>query len=208
MGFNSKTIIFLGILFFIFQLINFISINEINPEIERAQVLAALSSISIILIGVLFERIDTKSGDKVVLKGENRFTYENDIPKELLDELAWGSQTILTSTAAASILINYKGKNILKRGIVSQSDFKLGEICKRSIKDMKMISLVNTKFYPGKEEFNDFCPNLPSILICPVKKDLIILIGGWSTRCFTKSDEKWIMNWIKKLPNIIDKSKY
>ena len=83
MGFNGKTVIILGIVFFIFQLINFISINEINPEIERAQVLAALSSISIILIGVLFERIDTKSGDKVVLKGENRFTYENDIPKEL-----------------------------------------------------------------------------------------------------------------------------
>ena len=208
MGFNGKTVIILGIVFFIFQLINFISINEINPEIERAQVLAALSSIFIILIGLLFERIDTKSGEKVFLKGDNKFIYEKEIPKELLDELAWGSQAILTSTAAASILINYKGKNILKRGIVSPNDFYPGEICKRSLKDMKMISLVNTKFYPGKEEFNDFCPNLPSILIYPVKKDLIILIGGWSSRCFTKSDEKWIMNWIKKLPKIFENSNY
>ena len=208
MGFNGKTIIILGIVFFLFQLINFISISEINPEIERAQVLAALSSIFIILIGLLFERIDTKSGEKVFLKGDNKFIYEKEIPKDLLDELAWGSQAILTSTAAASILINYKGKNILKRGIVSPNDFSLGEICKRSIKDMKMISLVNTKFYPGKEEFDDFCPNLPSILIYPVKKDLIILIGGWSTRCFTKSDEKWIMNWIKKLPIIFENCNY
>ena len=208
MGLNGKTIIILGIVFFIFQLINFISISEINPEIERAQVLAALSSICIVLIGILFERIDPKSGEMVSLKGDNKFTYEKEIPKELLEELAWGSQAILTSTAAASILINYKGKNILKRGIVSPNDFNIGEICKRSIKDMKMISLVNTKFYPGKEEFDDFCPNLPSILIYPVKKDLIILIGGWSTRCFTKSDEKWIMNWINKLPKIFDYSKY
>ena len=208
MGFNGKTIITLGIIFFLFQLINFISINEINPEIERAQVLAALSSIFIILIGLLFERIDTKSGEKVHLNGDNKFVYEKEIPKELLDELAWGSQAILTSTAAASILINYRGKNILKRGIVSSNDFNPGEICKRSIKNMKMISLVNTKFYPGKEEFNDFCPNLPSILIYPVKKDLIILIGGWSSRCFTKSDEKWIMNWIKKLPKIFENSNY
>ena len=125
-----------------------------------------------------------------------------------MDELAWGSQTILTSTAAASILINYKGKNILKRGIISPNDFILGEICERSLKDMKMISLVNTKFYPGKEEFDDFCPNLPSILIYPVNKDLIILIGGWSTRCFTKSDEKWIMNWINKLPTIFQNCRY
>ena len=208
MKFNGKTVITLGMVFFIFQLINFISINEINPEIERAQVLAALSSIFIILIGLLFERIDPKSGEKVILEGDNKFIYEEEIPKELLDELAWGSEAILTSTAAASILIHYKGKNILKRGIISQSEFNLGEICKRSIKDMKMISLVNTNFYPGKEEFNDFCPNLPSIMIFPVKKDLIILIGGWSTRCFTKSDEKWISNWIKRLPKIFEKSKY
>ena len=208
MEFNGKTIIILGVVFFIFQLINFISIKEINPVIERAQVLAALSSIVIILIGLLFERIDPKSGEKVYLKGDNKFIYDQGIPKELMDELAWGSQAILTSTAAASILMNYKGKNILKRGIVSPNDFYLGEICKRSIKDMKMISLVNTKFYPGKEEFDDFCPDLPSILICPVKKDLIILIGGWSTRCFTKSDEKWIMNWIKKLPKIFENSNY
>ena len=145
---------------------------------------------------------------KRVRRGDIKFIYDNDIPKDLMDELAWGSEAILTSTAAASILINYKGKTILRRGIVSQNEFIPGEICKRSINDMKMISLVNTKFYPGKEEFDDFCPNLPSILVYPVKKDLIILIGGWSTRCFTKSDEKWIMNWIKKLPQLFENSKY
>ena len=208
MGFNGKTIIILGIVFFIFQLVNFFSISEINPEIERAQVLAALASVLIILIGILFERIDTKSGEKVLLRGENKFIYEKEVPQVILEELAWGTEAILTSTAAASILINYKGKNILRRGLVSEDNFNLGEICKRSLKDMKMISLVNTKFYPGKEEFNNFCPDSPSILIFPVKKDLIIIIGGWSTRCFTKSDEKWIMNWIKKLPKIFDNSKY
>tara|TARA_Y100000589_G_scaffold306776_1_gene321827 strand:+ start:1013 stop:1639 length:627 start_codon:yes stop_codon:yes gene_type:complete len=208
MGFNGKSIIYLGIILFIFQLINFLSINEINPEIERAQVLAALSSIILILVGFLFERIDPKSGKQVLLKGDNKFIYDKEIPRDLLEELAWGSEAILTSTAAASILINYKGQNILRRGIISQNEFNLGEICKRSIKDMKMISLVNTKFYPGKEEFDDFCPDLPSILIFPVKKDLIILVGGWSTRCFTKSDEKWIMNWIKKLPKCFENSKY
>ncbi len=208
MRFNGKTITILGFILFIFQLINFISISEINPEIERAQVLAALSSIVIILIGILFERINPKSGEKVLLKGDNKFIYKDEIPKVLLEELAWGSEAILTSTAASSILINYKGQNILRRGIISQNEFKIGEICKRSIKDMKMVSLVNTRFYPGKEEFDDFCPNLPSILIFPVKKDLIVIIGGWSTRCFTKSDEKWIMNWIKKLPKIFEHTKY
>ena len=57
MNFNGKTLITIGVILFALQLINFISIKEINPEIERAQILSALSSIIIILIGLLFERI-------------------------------------------------------------------------------------------------------------------------------------------------------
>ena len=51
MNFNGKNLIFIGSILFFMQLINFVSINQINPEIERAQVLAAISSIIIMLIG-------------------------------------------------------------------------------------------------------------------------------------------------------------
>ena len=67
-----------------------------------------------------------------------------------------------------------------------------------------LISLVNTKFYPGKEEFHNFCPDIPSILIVPINNKAFILVGGWSTRCFTKSDERWIKNWSKKINNIFE----
>lgn len=199
MKFNGRSIIFSGVILFLFQLANFFSIKNINPEIERAQVLAALSSIIIILIGLLFERFNPLSGERVPLKGEIKFIYEEDLSTDLLDELAWGSEAILTSTAAATILIHHKGKNILKRGLISENEFLPGEICNRCLKEMRLISLVNTKFYPGKDEFNNFCPEIPSILIVPINKYSFILIGGWSTRCFTKSDEKWINNWSKKL---------
>tara|TARA_Y100000589_G_scaffold225975_1_gene213404 strand:+ start:88 stop:714 length:627 start_codon:yes stop_codon:yes gene_type:complete len=199
MNFNGKNLIVIGSTLFLLQLINFVSINQISPEIERAQVLAAISSILIILIGFLFQRISPISGEKVSLKGENCFIYDLSMPKELLNELAWGSEAILTSTAAATILINNKGKNILKRGIVSKSNFIPKDICLRCMKENKIISLVNTKFYPGSEEFDDFCKDVPSVLVIPVNKECFILVGGWSSRCFTKSDEKWIINWSKKL---------
>ena len=199
MKFNGKSLIILGSILFLLQLINFISINQISPEFERAQVLAAISSIIIVLIGFLFQRISPMSGEKVDLKGENGFIYDPAIPKELLNELAWGTEAILTSTAAASILINFKGKNVLRRGIISKSNFSPKDICLRCLKENKFISLVNTKFYPGSEEFDDFCKNIPSVLVIPVNKECFILVGGWSSRCFTKSDEKWIMNWSKKL---------
>ena len=199
MNLNGKNLIIIGSVLFLLQLINFLSINEISPEIERAQVLAAISSIIIILIGFLFQRISPISGDKVALKGENGFIYDPSIPKRLLNELAWGSEAVLTSTAAASILISNKGKSILKRGIITKKNFIPKDICQRCLKENKIISLVNTKFYPGSEEFDDFCEDIPSILIVPINKECFILIGGWSSRCFTKSDEKWIINWSKKL---------
>ena len=203
MNFDGKTLIFIGSILFLFQLANFFSISSITPVLERAQVLSAISSIIIILIGFLFKQFQPSSGIKVELNGENKFIYDNNLQDDLLNELAWGSEAILTSTAAASILIHNDGKNILRRGIVSDDSFTPGETCLRSIKEMKLISLANTKFYPGRDEFITFCREVPSILIIPINKKSFILVGGWSSRCFTKSDEKWIKNWAKKLNNIL-----
>ena len=206
MGFNGKSLIFIGTLLFIFQIANFFSIEIITPELERAQVLAAIASLIIILIGFLFKQFEPLAGEKANLKGENKFIFDKNIPNEVIDELAWGSEAILTSTAAAAILIHNDGVNILRRGITSSNEFSPGVTCLRSTKDMKLISLANTKFYPGRDEFSNFCPEIPSILVVPINAKAFILIGGWSAKCFTKSDEKWINNWAKKINNIFLKN--
>ena len=206
MGFNGKSLIIIGSLLFFFQIANFLSIESITPELERAQVLAAIASLIIVLIGFLFKQFEPLAGEKADLKGENKFLYESKLPDEVIEELAWGSEAILTSTAAASVLIHNDGENILRRGITSSKPFKPGETCLRSLKDMKLISLANTKFYPGRDEFNNFCTGIPSILIVPISSKAFILIGGWSSKCFTKSDEKWINNWSKKINNIFSKN--
>ena len=206
MGFNGKTLILIGTVLFFFQIANFFSIEIITPELERAQVLAAIASLIIILIGFLFKQFEPLAGEKADLKGENKFIFEKNIPNEVIDELAWGSEAILTSTAAAAILIHNDGVNILRRGITSSNEFSPGDTCLRSTKEMKLISLANTKFYPGRDEFSDFCPEIPSILVVPINAKAFILIGGWSAKCFTKSDEKWINNWSKKINNIFLKN--
>ena len=206
MGFNGKSLILIGSILFIFQIANFFSIEIITPELERAQVLAAIASLIIILIGFLFKQFEPLAGEKANLKGENKFIFDKNIPNEVIDELAWGSEAILTSTAAAAILIHNDGINILRRGITSSNEFSPGDTCLRSTKDMKLISLANTKFYPGRDEFSDFCPEIPSILVVPINAKAFILIGGWSAKCFTKSDEKWINNWSKKINNIFLKN--
>jgi len=146
MGFNGKSLILIGAILFIFQIANFISIETITPELERAQVLAAIASLIIILVGFLFKQFEPLAGEKAALKGENNFLFDKNMPDEVIDELAWGSEAILTSTAAASILIHNDGVNILRRGVISSNDFKPGETCLRSIKDMKLISFSTLNF--------------------------------------------------------------
>ena len=208
MNFNGKTLIIIGSILFFFQLGNFFSVDSITPAFERAQVLSAISSVIIVLIGFLFKQFNPNLGERVELKGENKFLFDSGMPADILDELAWGSEAILTSTAAATILIHNNGKNILRRGIVSNDVFNPVETCFRSVKDMKLISLANTKFYPGRDEFFSFCPNIPSVIIAPINNKSFILIGGWSYKCFTKSDEKWINNWSKKLNNLFIKNSF
>ena len=208
MNFNGKTLIIIGSVLFFFQLVNFFAVDTISPAFQRAQVLSAISSIIIVFIGFLFKQFNPNLGARVELKGDNKFLFDSGMPADILDELAWGSEAILTSTAAATILIHNNGKNILRRGIVSNDVFNPGETCLRSVKDMKLISLANTKFYPGRDEFFSFCPNIPSVIIAPINNKSFILIGGWSYKCFTKSDEKWINNWSKKLNNLFIKNSF
>ena len=123
MGFNGKSLILIGTILFIFKITNFFSIETITPELERALVLAAIAALIIILIGFLFKQFEPITGKKANLKGENKFLFDKNIPDEVIDELAWGSEAILTSTAAAAILIHNDGVNILSRGIISSNDF-------------------------------------------------------------------------------------
>ena len=84
MYFNGKTLIIIGSILFFFQLGNYISIDSISPALERAQVLSAISSVIIVLIGFLFKQFNSNIGDKVELKGENKFIFEPNIPLSLI----------------------------------------------------------------------------------------------------------------------------
>ena len=68
----------------------------------------------------------------------------------------------------------------------------------------KITSLANTKLYPGRYEFDAVLDNLPSIIVCPISSKGILILGGWSERCFNKTDEKWIMGWSQRIKNSLE----
>ena len=176
---------------------------SVTPSFQRAEVLASLTSIILIALSLIIKEAKVKDKNKVVLKGEQGLIINDKINDLLKNELAWGSHLILTATAACTILIYFNEDIILRRGMITQNKFIPGPICMRSSNTGDIISLVNTKMFPGRIEFDPILENLPSILVCPIAKKGYLIVGGCSERSFTKSDEIWIEGWAKKIYSLI-----
>ena len=201
----SSLVIIFGAFLLILSIINIVTANQINPNLVRAETISGIASIALITIGYLWTEIKPKQPSKAKLTGKEGFELCNDLTDEQRNELAWGSQQILTATAASTILIYWDNKVILRRGLISEKMFIPGEICKRSIDQNRLISLVNTELFPGRDEFDGVLKNLPAVMVCPLDKRGVTIVGGWSKRSFTSSDEIWISGWTEKLYVLLSK---
>ena len=95
---------------------------------------------------------------------------------------------------AATLLVHWRDQVILRRGLLSDADapFTPGPICRRAMDRETTISLVNTTLFPGRHEFDPVLKNLPAVLIVPLGTHGIVVLGGWSERCFSQADEQWL----------------
>ena len=173
--------------------------ESVTPELQRAEVLAGMAAVGLMLVAVLWTRANPRSAEKVPLQGEQGLVIcdqLNDLQKQ---ELAWGSHMLLTATPAATVLVLWRQQVVLRRGLISQSPFQPGAITMRAMERDQTISLVNTSLFPGRAEFDAMLPSLPAILVCPMGDEGVVVVGGWSPRCFTRSDERWVEGWTQRL---------
>ena len=195
----SNLVIVFGSFLLLLSIINIATATEVNPSLVRGETISGIASIALITIGYLWTEINPQQPSKAILKGTEGFELSFDLSEDQKNELAWGSQQILTATAASTILIFWDNKVILRRGLISNKIFKPGEICNRSINQKRLISLVNTELFPGRDEFNGVLEDLPAVIVYPLSNRGLTIVGGWSKRSFTNSDEKWISGWSDKL---------
>ena len=97
------------------------------------------------------------------------------------------------------MLVFLRHQVVLRRGLISHEAFEPGAITQRAMEREQTISLVNTTLFPGRAEFDAMLPSLPAIVVCPMGKEGAVIVGGWSPRCFTRSDEQWIEGWTQRL---------
>ena len=173
--------------------------ETVTPELQRAEVLAGMAAVGLMLVAVLWTRANPKSTEKVPLKGEQGLVMADQFSEDQQQELAWGSHMLLTATPAASVLVLWRNQVVLRRGLISQDSFQPGPITKRALERDQTISLVNTTLFPGRAEFDGMLPSLPAIVVCPMGNEGAVIVGGWSPRCFTRSDERWIEGWTQRL---------
>ena len=173
--------------------------ETVTPELQRAEVLAGMAAVGLMLVAVLWTRANPKSAEKVPLKGEQGLVMADQFSKDQQQELAWGSHMLLTATPAASVLVLWRKQVVLRRGLISQDSFQPGPITKRALERDQTISLVNTTLFPGRVEFDAMLPSLPAIVVCPMGDEGAVIVGGWSPRCFSRSDERWLEGWSQRL---------
>ncbi len=200
---SARVTLYSGILVLALTIINWLSVSEITPGFLRAEVLTGVSAVGLMLISVLWTEIIPLAPKKIKLSGKQGLVFDDNLNEDIKNELAWGSHLILTATPAATILVYWQERVILKRGLIRELTFTPGEISNRALRTNSLISLVKTSLYPGSKEFNNILENLPSILIYPLDDKGLIIVGGWSERCFSKSDEKWLIGWGNKLKELL-----
>lgn len=183
--------------------LNQFTAGSVDPPLERAGVLASILAVVLMLIGLLWTRITPEPAERAPLQGEEGLQLAGGLEPDLRRELAWGSALLLTATPAATLLLVWRGTVLLRRGLLPESletsAFVEGPICERARSSGRAISLVDLRLYPGRAEFDALLPGLPAVVVQPLGDAGVLVLGGWSARCFSRSDLTWLEGWTRRL---------
>jgi hypothetical protein len=183
-----------------FLLVNRLVSEGLTPAQSRSDVVGVVLCAVMVLIGMLWQRVQPRTPDVVVLLGKEGLEMSVDLPAAIQTELAWASHLLLTNTATRSISLYMNGQTILRRGILAeQGQVVPGPILERVLKTQKPIYLVDVKVYPGKIEFNYLPENVQGIVCQPVGAKGVLILAANAPRSYTRQDEAWIAGIADKL---------
>ena len=183
-----------------FLLVNRLVSEGLTPAQSRSDVVGVILCAVMVLIGLLWQRVQPRTPEAVILLGREGLEISADLSEAMQTELAWASHLLLTNTATRSISLYIDGHTILRRGILAnQGQVVPGPILERVLKTQKPIYLVDVKVYPGKIEFNYLPENVQGIVCQPVGTKGVLILAANAPRSYTRQDEAWIAGIADKL---------
>jgi hypothetical protein len=193
-----------GVLGGLLLAVNRLLTPELVSSQARSDVVGVILSALLILTGLLWQQIQSLPPDSVVLIGEEGFELLSELPEEVKTELAWASSLLLTNTVTKSIVVWYRGRVLLRRGILpANSQVKLSSILQRVLDKQKPIYLVDLKVYPGRIEFDYLPENTQGVICQPLGSYGVMVLGANAPRSYTKQDESWIEGISEKLADTL-----
>lgn len=177
---------------------------DLTNSQSRSDALGIIISAVLILTGLLWQRVQPKTPDTVVLVGKEGFELVEELPEAVRTELAWASHLLLTNTVTRSLVVWYDGKVLLRRGILSpNAEVKAGAIVKRVLSTQKPVYLVSLKIYPGRVEFDYLPENTQGVICQPIGDRGVLVLGANAPRSYTQQDENWVTGIADKLSNTL-----
>ncbi|OLP17321.1 hypothetical protein BST81_16070 [Leptolyngbya sp. 'hensonii'] len=190
-------------------LLNRLWTAELTDSQARSDALGVILSALLILTGLLWERVQPRSPDVVLLTGEEGFELASDLPEVVKIELAWASRILLTNTATRSLVVWYGGQVLLRRGILGPvPEVQPGPILQRVLTQQKPVYLVDLKVYPGRIEFNYLPENTQGVICQPIGGEGVLILGANAPRSYTQQDENWVEAIAEKLANSLGQHLY
>lgn len=186
-------------------MINRLLTPALTDSQARSDAVGVILTAVLILTGLLWQQVQPRQPDSVILEGTAGFELLPTLPDDLKTELAWASHLLLTNTVTRSIVIYYRGQVLLRRGILAQTaEVTPGAILNLVLSKQKAIYLVDTKIYPGRFEFDYLPPNTQGIICQPLGAEGVAILGANAPRSYTKQDETWIEGIANKLANSLE----
>ena len=172
----------------------------ITDSQARSDALGVLLGAVLILVGLLWQQIQPRDPEAVLLEGEEGLELAADLPEAVQIELAWMSQILLTNTATRSLVVWYDDRVLLRRGILGPiATVTPGAILQRLQQQQKPVYLVSLKLYPGRVEFDYMPPNTQGVICQPLGDRGALILGANAPRSYTQQDERWIEALAEKL---------
>lgn len=186
--------------------INRVTTPDLSGAQSRSDALGVILSGLLILTGLLWQRIQPKSPEAVVLVGEEGFDLDQTLPESVQIELAWASRLLLTNTATRSVVVYREGEVLLRRGILSpKATVDPGPILQRVLDKRKPVYLVDLSIYPGRVEFDYLPENTQGVICQPLGDRAALILGANAPRSYTQQDEAWIAGIAEKVGDRLDR---
>ncbi|WP_287129924.1 cofactor assembly of complex C subunit B [Candidatus Cyanaurora vandensis] len=177
-----------------------------TPEQTRADALGLMMAAVLVLVGILARPAQPVTAATITITAPQG-TEIAPVSPQLAQELQWLGESLLTNTAAVSLLVWDQGRVLLRMGYLATEDFITGPIVERVLQTQKPVYLVSLKLFPGRVEFSYLPMGMQAIVCQPLGNLGVLVLGANQERSFTPQDLQWIAVLAKRLALTLDEKR-